>query len=239
MVRQLTTEPDFGRRPSFHRPDFDLIAHPYKFLEYLTLGSSLQRCRTYFLSQLLQQKSALVLGDGDGRFLAELLTSNPTLQAEAVDTSRAMLHLLTTHCAPNRRRIQTHHTSALTFVPTQTYDLVVTNFFLDCLTQAELNRLVRNLTPHLEPGALWLVSDFRIPTNRIRPLARVLVRILYYAFRLLTGLRTTQLPDHAAPLAAAGCTRIAHHYSLAGILTTELWQRQGQRAPEIKARLRL
>jgi ubiquinone/menaquinone biosynthesis C-methylase UbiE len=221
----MTTQTDLDR-PDLDRPDFDRIAHPYKFLEYLTLGSSLQRCRTYFLCQLLQQRSALVLGDGDGRFLAELLTANATLQAEAVDTSRAMLDLLTARCAPHRHRIQTHHASALAFVPTQTYDLVVTNFFLDCLTQAELNRLVRNLTPHLEPGALWLVSDFRIPATPIRPLARILVRILYYAFRLLTGLRTTQLPDHSTPLAAAGCKRIAHHYSLAGILTTELWQRQ-------------
>ena len=54
--------------------------------------------------------------------------------------------------------------------------------------------------------------------------AQALVRSLYFAFRILTGLRTTHLPDHATPLIQAGLTRIAHHHFLAGLLTTELWQ---------------
>jgi len=43
---------------------------------------------------------------------------------------------------------------------------------------------------------------------------------------LLTGLRTTRLPDHATPLTKAGLTQIAEHHDLAGLLTTELWQTQ-------------
>jgi hypothetical protein len=54
--------------------------------------------------------------------------------------------------------------------------------------------------------------------------ARLLVRSLYLAFRILTGLRTTRLPDHATPFTAAGFTQIAGHLSLAGLLTTQLWQ---------------
>jgi hypothetical protein len=77
----------------------------------------------------------------------------------------------------------------------------------------------------LPPGALWLISDFRIPPGGpLRLPARLIVRSLYLAFRILTGLRTTQLPDHATPLLQAGLTRQAHHLLLAGLLTTELWQ---------------
>ena len=54
--------------------------------------------------------------------------------------------------------------------------------------------------------------------------ARALIRSLYFGFRLLTGLQTTALPDHAAALTTAGLTRIALHRSLAGLLVTELWQ---------------
>ena len=75
-----------------HRdPSFDLIAKPYRLLEYITFGSSLERCRIYFIPRLLDRKQALVLGDGDGRFLTALLAANPSLQADAVDTSSAML----------------------------------------------------------------------------------------------------------------------------------------------------
>jgi ubiquinone/menaquinone biosynthesis C-methylase UbiE len=214
-----------------HKSNFNLIARPYRWLEYLTLGHALENCRNHFLRQLLDRRHALVLGDGDGRFLAQFLKHNLNLQADAVDTSATMLQLLRQRCeaaTPNAAvRLRTYHSNALT-VPLEdsenSYDLIVTHFFLDCLTQPELSALITRIAPTLTPGALWLISDFRIPTGLMRLPARAFVRSLYLAFRLLTGLRTTQLPDHATPLTQAGLTRIAHQHRLFGLLTTELWQ---------------
>jgi SAM-dependent methyltransferase len=209
------------------QPNFDPIARPYRWLEYLTLGPTLQRCRTHYLPTLLNRQSALVIGDGDGRFLAQLIAQNPHLQTDAVDTSATMLQLLRQNCeaaSPNPH-LRTHQTDALHFQPTTTYDLIVTHFFLDCLTQPELESLITNLTPHLRPRALWLISDFRIPPDGpMHHPAKLLVQTLYFAFRILTGLRTTRLPDHTIPLTRVGLTRIAYHHSLAGLLITELWQ---------------
>lgn len=209
-------------------PNFDPIARPYRWMEYLTFGRALHRCRTHFLPQLNDRHSALVLGDGDGRFLAVLLAANPTLHADAVDSSGAMLRLLTLRVQsriPNAEaRLSTHLTSALAFTPGRIYDLVATHFFLDCLTQPEVEALCARLAPHLQPNALWLISDFRIPGGSLQWPAHVLVRALYLAFRLFTGLRTTHLPDHAAVLASCGFFRIAQHHSLAGILTSEIWE---------------
>jgi SAM-dependent methyltransferase len=216
--------------PTNTQPNFDLIARPYRWLEYLTLGRSLERCRLHYLPNLLQQKNALVIGDGDGRFLAQLLAANPTLQAEAVDTSATMLQLLRQNCeaaTPTANtRLETHQANALTFhlENKKKYDLVVTHFFLDCLSQPDLNTLITRITPHLTPEALWLISDFRIPTNPLRLPAKLLVRSLYLAFRILTNLRTTELPDHTTPLTRAGLTLTAQHHLLAGLLTTELWK---------------
>ncbi len=207
--------------------NFDLVARPYRWMEYLTFGRSLERCREHFLPALAERRSALVLGDGDGRFLARLLGSNPGLHADAVDRSAAMLRLLERRAAasaPNAAmRLGTHQTDALAFEAMQSYDLVVTHFFLDCLSQSEVEELCRRMVPHLEPGAMWVVSDFRIPEGAMHWPARALVGCLYFAFRLLTGLRTRRLPDHGAALQAAGFRRTAQHFSLAGVLTTELW----------------
>jgi SAM-dependent methyltransferase len=211
--------------------NFDLIARPYRWLEYLTLGRALEHCRLYYLPDLLKQKRALIFGDGDGRFLAQLLAQNSFVQADAVDISASMLKLLRHRCEavdPNvGTRLSIHHTSALTYSPPPAtkYDLVVTHFFLDCLTQPDLEALIDRITPTLIPGALWLVSDFRVPSSGPMHLAsKVIIRTLYLAFRILTGLRTSQLPDHATPLTHARFTRISHHHQLAGLLTTELWQ---------------
>jgi SAM-dependent methyltransferase len=209
-------------------PDFNFIARPYRWLEYLTLGRALERCRTYYLPLLRDRRHALVLGDGDGRFLAQLLAYNPHLHADAVDRSIAMLRLLRHRSeaatSDANTRLRLFHSNALTFPLAGRYDLVVTHFFLDCLAQAELNALVTRVASALAPGALWLVSDFRIPTGLMRLPARTFVRGLYFAFRVLTGLRTCQLPDYATPLAGSGFVRIAHQHSFAGLLTTELWQ---------------
>jgi SAM-dependent methyltransferase len=211
--------------------NFDHIARPYRWLEYLTLGRALERCRLHYLPAVLHQNRALILGDGDGRFLAQLLAQNPHRQADAVDTSATMLKLLRRRCekaSPNiPLRLQIHHTSALTFCPPQgeKYDLVVTHFFLDCLTQPDLELLISRIAPNLTPGALWLLSDFRVPSSGLMHFtAKLIVRFLYLAFRILTGLRTKHLPDHATALAHAGLTKISHQHQLAGLLTTELWQ---------------
>ena len=212
-------------------PNFDHIARPYRWLEYLILGKALENCRNHYLPQLLHSghacSHALVLGDGDGRFLAQLLKLAPHLHADAVDTSAPMLQLLrhrSEAATPSAAsRLETHHTNALTFPLNKTYNLIVTHFFFDCLTQSELNTLVARIAPTLTPKALWLVSDFRIPNGPMHLTAKFIVRSLYLAFRTLTGLRTTRLPDHVTPLTQAGLTRISHKRSLAGILTTELW----------------
>jgi SAM-dependent methyltransferase len=215
------------RTPSTSAPNFDRVARTYRWMEYATFGRSLERCREYFLPQLQGCRRALVLGDGDGRFLARLLAANPHLRADAVDTSRAMLHLLECRAKKLSRdagaRLRTHQTSALTFSPPRSYDLVVTHFFLDCLTQSELDAFCTRIAPHLEPGALWVISEFRIPTGVVHRPSRILVRLLYLAFRLLTALRVCKLPDHTTALAAAGFTRIKQHLSLGGLLTSELW----------------
>ena len=212
--------------------NFDRVARPYRWMEYLTFGSAIWRCRTHFLSQLANSRNALALGDGDGRFTAALLEANPHLHVNAVDSSAAMLRLLehrvnaAIHDASVRLR--THHSDALAFahnLPTEPqYDLIVTHFFLDCLTQFEAESLARKIASHLKPGALWLVSDFRTPTGVVSWPARALVRSLYLAFHVLTGLRVTRLPDHAAAFHLAGLVQTAQHRSLAGILATELWR---------------
>ncbi len=208
------------------QPDFNPIARPYRYFEYLTLGPILQRTRTHFLPQLLDRRQALLLGDGDGRFLARLLAANPALHADAVDTSAAMLNLLRQRCRPYAVRLETHHHDARFYTPARQPDLITTHFFLDCLTQPELNALVSSLGRDALPGTLWLLSDFRIPTGPMRLPARLYIRTLYLAFRLLTGLRTTRLPEHEAALRQTGFTRTHHRLKLFGLLTTELWKKE-------------
>jgi ubiquinone/menaquinone biosynthesis C-methylase UbiE len=194
----------------------------YRWAEYLALGRTLERARDHFLPHLTGCKSVLALGDGDGRFLAHLLEQNPQIHAVAVDTSAAMLTLLRERCG---QRVSTLQESALNVTAKAGTDVVVTHFFLDCFTQNEVEALAQRLGTELEPGAFWLVSDFGTPQIRwLRPLAAAYVRSLYLAFRILTGLRVTQLPNPQRALDLARFARLQRKEFLFGLVYAELWQ---------------
>jgi ubiquinone/menaquinone biosynthesis C-methylase UbiE len=211
-------------------PNFDRIARPYRWLEYLSFGPLLERCRFAHLPQLADAKHALVLGDGDGRFLARLLARNPQVTADVVDISTSMLALSRARAAAigADARACFHHADARKFPPpaNSRYDLIVTNFFLDCLSDSEIAELVDRLLPYLNPGGRWLVSEFAVPTRGpARQLGRLLIRSLYFAFRCLTGLHIRQLPDYASILRRSGRRCEDAKTFLAGILRSELWRR--------------
>jgi hypothetical protein len=106
-------------------------------------------------------------------------------------------------------------------------DLIVTHFFLDCLSQPEVDTLTARLASQFRPGALWLVSDFALPANSLlRPFARLYIASLYAAFRMLTGLRVRHLADPQSSLRSNGLRCIARRTLLGGLLYTELWRRE-------------
>jgi ubiquinone/menaquinone biosynthesis C-methylase UbiE len=213
-------------------PNFDRIARPYRWLEYLTFGPILEHCRFHFIPEVQEARRALVLGDGDGRFLARMLTTNPTLHADVVDLSPTMLALLRARITRIGAvdRVTLCCADATAFTPSGSYDLIVTHFFLDCFTTEQLERLSARIRPHLLPNARWIVSEFAIPSGPMSLPARFIIRGLYAAFRLLTGLRIHSLPDHAAALAAAGLTVTARHCWLGGLLISELWEFPGNQS---------
>lgn len=211
-------------------PDFDSLAGVYCWMEYLSFGPMLKDCRFYFLDHCASVRTAIVLGDGDGRFTARLLATNSNVQVDAVDSSVAMLaelHRRAAHKVPSAgARLQTIHADLRRFTPNRNgYDLVVSHFFLDCLTDEEVAALVERMLQHLTPGATWLVSEFAIPEKGWRRvLGRVLVGFLYFAFNKMTNLQVRQIPDYAKILIRYGFRRQRQVRFLGGLLVAEVWK---------------
>ncbi len=208
-------------------PHFDRIARLYRWAEYMALGPLLKLTREEFLPALAGRRQVLLLGEGDGRFTAALLRTAPALQAHAVDGSRTMLRLLHRRCVQNgtANRLVTQQTSVLSAAIPPATDLITTHFLLDCLPQPELDSLALRLAAGVRPGCLWVVSEFGYPRQRLgRVLARPYLRLLYAAFRVLTGLVPQHLPDPQRGLYAAGFRRLERRERLGGFLYAELWR---------------
>jgi ubiquinone/menaquinone biosynthesis C-methylase UbiE len=194
-------------------------------MELLTFGPWLKRCRYAFLGDLARCRRGIVLGDGDGRFTAQLLRIHSTIEIDAVDLSTAMLRTLLGRAGHNAARVRAQAADARTWQPANPpYDLVATHFFLDCLTAEEVRSLADTMLEALSPSGLWVVSEFAIPEGAFgRWVARPMVWLLYRAFGLLTGLAVRELPDHAAALCAAGFRLLERRSFLCGLLAAELW----------------
>lgn len=214
-----------SKTPKCEAPDFNGVARFYRWMELLTFGPWLQRCRCAFLGDLVVCRRAAVLGDGDGRFTAQLLRANATIEVDAIDASDAMLRALVHRAESHAARVHVHCADARTWQPANPpYDLVVTHFFLDCLSGDEVRSLAERMRIAMLPSGLWVVSEFAIPESAFGQwIARPLVWLLYRAFGLLTGLAIRTLPDHAAALEAAGFTLRQRRSFLCGLLIAELW----------------
>lgn len=225
MMRSATIRLEPLFEPRAKPANFNRLAHVYLWAEWFTFGPILSHCRSAFLAEMNNRQSALVLGDGDGRFTARLLQQNPYITVEAVDSSETMLLELTRR-AKHSTRLKTHNADARDFTPSQShYDLIATHFFLDCLSTAEIARLAARLRGRVSEDALWVVSEFAIPETQFgRLVAKPLVTALYTAFGILTGMKIRQLPDHHAALAQAGFRLTARRERLCGLLVSELWQ---------------
>jgi len=209
-------------------PNFNRLARLYRWMELASFGPWLWWCRCAWLDELSSCRRALVVGDGDGRFTRRLLTANPQVAADAVDASPAMLSALLRRAGKHAHRVHIHTADARTWQPSAgapPYDLVVTHFFLDCLTTAEAAAFASMVHTAAAGPALWVVSEFAIPRSLFgRLVARPIVASLYRAFGWLTGLAVRTLPDYAAGLRAAGFQLEKQRPWLGGLLVSELWR---------------
>lgn len=197
----------------------DPIARWYRWLEYAGFGRALERRRFAFLKDVAGARRALVLGEGDGRFLVKLVEQNAGASIDYVDVSARMLDVARARAG---ERVNYILGDALEIpLPAKEYDLIVTHFFLDCFEERDAARLVERVAASAKDGARWVISEF----YESGWWARVVIGGLYWFFGVTTGLRTRKLVDHRPLLRGAGFELEKAESSRAGLLVSEMWGR--------------
>jgi ubiquinone/menaquinone biosynthesis C-methylase UbiE len=201
----------------------DPIAGAYRWLEYAAFGRTLQRRRCEFLDAIGRARTALVIGDGDGRFLAELHKRYPDMEVDSIDLSAKMLSLARRRVLSPRIRFLEADARTVPF-PRGEYDLIVTHFFLDCLCEADTGAFIARISAVAAPGARWIISEFRMPAGGWKALhAALWLKTMYFFFRLTTGLSTKRLPRYHEMLRAHGFTLEREVTERFGLVASEYW----------------
>jgi SAM-dependent methyltransferase len=227
-----------GREPA----NFDRIAPFFEMIETLAFGKALQRARIAFLTETRDCQRALVAGEGNGRFLAELLRANPKIQIDYVDSSGAMMGLAKSIVAgageecdgkifPHTHacsRVQFQQADVRDWTPTRPgYDLIVTHFFLDCFDRKALGTVIQQIVAAAGSEARWLLSDFAIPRCGFRRVhAKLWLRTMYAFFRRAAHIEAGDLIDPSPLMRSFGFELRQRIDSRFGLITAQLWQIQ-------------
>lgn len=81
------------------------------------------------------------------------------------------------------------------------FDAVITNFYLDLFTDIAICKAVRKIRQSLKPNAFWIATDF---TSGIKWWQRVLLKVMYYFFRIVSKIKSSELPDWQREIDKAG-----------------------------------
>jgi len=171
---------------------FCRFARAYNFLEKLVFKDALEKTRFACLDSIAEAKRILLLGEGDGRFLAKLTSINPDCLVTVLDASPIMLALAKTRVSAKfQGEVHFCKEDATKFrFPFERFDAVVSHFFLDCFTEKTLSALLEKFSSTLRPNGKWLIADFVEPSPKtLHFLPQFFcLRILYAFFRLTCGI---------------------------------------------------
>lgn len=210
---------------------FDSIAPVYRTMETIAFGGDLQRARVACLGEIETPRHALIVGEGNGRFLCELLRIHPGVEVDCVDASERMLELarrrIERELPDHVRRVRFFQCDIVSWTPPETsFDLIVTHFFLDCFSETRIAEIVAKLSRAADINAIWLLADFCIPAGGAARLRTGLwLSAMYRFFRLTAGIEATELADPSPFLREEGFALAGEHLFRSGMLKSELWRR--------------
>jgi SAM-dependent methyltransferase len=209
---------------------FDAVAPWYRTLETIAFGNALQRARTACLDETASARRALILGEGNGRFLAALLQRHPLIRVDCVDSSERMLELArrqVLETSPEEiRRVTFLQEDVRTWTPHDRYDLIVTHFFLDCFNTRQVGLMLAKLAQAAAPNSVWLLADFQLPAAGFARLhAKAWLALRYWFFRAAAGIDAQELVDPSPVLRVEGFTLARQERYRLGMVKSELWRR--------------
>jgi ubiquinone/menaquinone biosynthesis C-methylase UbiE len=175
---------------------FDPVAPLYPALEWLAFGKSLDKARGAFLPVIVTAERLLLVGEGNGRFLATCLREKVNGSITVVDSSRKML------ASAEKRAATIAHQTTLRFIHRDIrglsgqqgkFDVIVTHFFLDLFRPESQRAIVSEITQLADSSAFWVDVDYR---PKLRTAFQRTVDWLQYRFdRCFSGIEADRHYD--------------------------------------------
>jgi len=197
---------------------YNVMAPVYDSLARLLLGKSIQQMQLQFLNVLTSKSKLLILGGGTGWILPSIDSINSNIQIHYVDLSTGKIQ------KPKERGTDPTRIRFIEGteqdIPDADYDCVITNFYLDLFSDAELKEIVIYIKNCMQPNSYWFVTDFVTSSSW----GNFKLKCMYIFFWLTTGLKTDQLHDWDQVLRSNGVKLLDEKNSKGGFIKSVLYQ---------------
>ena len=199
---------------------FDFIAPYYDKLASLVYGNAIKNSQHVFLDRIPKASRILVVGGGTGVFLSELHQYVPDAHVVYVDSSARMLAIAEKAKPPGLQTVFVH--CGFEDIPHgQSFDVVVTYFFLDMFSVVDLQNVITGITECMDPDCMWMVADF----VRRKWWHRVLLVGMYAFFMAFAGVSVFSLPDWNRQLILAGLRKMDSRSFYSGFIESAVYKR--------------
>ena len=169
---------------------FNFVAPYYDRLVRLAFGSKLFKAQQSLLNTLPKNANVLIIGGGTGLITRQVVEQINPQKIFYVDSSERMIQLAQKN---NRelKNVEYISQSIFEWTPKESLDVVITPFFLDLLSEKEIDNLLRRVAPYLRSGSNWLNIDFREGGFK----QKVLLKLMFVFFQITAGMNQSELVE--------------------------------------------
>ena len=184
------------------------VAPTYDALATLYSGGAIPGVKGSQRRFLPHRGRVLYAGVGTGK--DALGAARTGLDVVAVDRSCSMLERLRGRVARSpdldRPFLEIRHEEILDHRPTQNYDAIVANFFLNTFAAPQLESVLSHLDQILAPNGVLIVGDFAAPAaaRAARPIQTAYHHLPMFVFSWLTGSERHAIHDYPSRLTERG-----------------------------------
>ncbi|OWP63219.1 SAM-dependent methyltransferase [Hymenobacter amundsenii] len=206
---------------------FDYVAAFYDPFSRLVYGRALQRAQQAALDRGLppDQPRLLIIGGGSGWVLGEVLRRRPQARIVYLEASPRMLDrsraYLARHYPQAANQVNFRLGTEESLGSEEQFGGLITFFFLDLFEPARLRHIMARLGAVRKPGGPWLLADFGPPRTWWH---RLLLKLMYSFFGLITGISGRRLPPIEAELARLGLHPEPAGQFYGGMVEASVWR---------------
>jgi ubiquinone/menaquinone biosynthesis C-methylase UbiE len=176
--------------------NYDKIARVYDLLSRMVFGGAIASAQVRLLEGLpTGDCRLLIVGGGTGWILEELGRLRPEgIAIDYIEASGEMIALSKKrNCGKNT--INFVHTAIENFEAGYLYRVIVTPFVLDNFKEPKLKMIFDQLDNLLEEEGTWLYADFVYGKTASPFWQKILLKIMYFFFRLTAKIEANELLD--------------------------------------------